>query len=272
MILDGHIHLTVLQGNSKVFRQRLAEGDACGGIVISPSPSSFRHASEAISAEARLAAVLEWTAGVEHLYPFFWIDPLESDAMKQAERALVQGIKGFKIICNRYFPYDPQVISVCTAAAEAGKPVMFHSGILWDGAPSSKYNRPADFESLLFISKLRFSMAHISWPWCDEMIAVYGKFQAMRRRNLELNSELFIDTTPGTPDIYRDDTLRKLFTVGYRVQDNVFFGTDNIAEEYDSDCFRQFVERDNKIMTNLGLDEITKNKYFANNLLRFLGA
>ena len=60
--------------------------------------------------------------------------------------------------------------------AKLNVPVIFHTGILWDGRVSSNYNRPLHWESLLPITNLRFSMGHCSWPWVDECIALYGKF------------------------------------------------------------------------------------------------
>lgn len=77
-------------------------------------------------------------------------------------------------------------------------------------APSSQYNRPSEFEPLLEINGLKFSLAHISWPWCDELIAVYGKFLNAYAGNPDHSVEMFIDITPGTPPIYRQEVLTKL--------------------------------------------------------------
>ena len=74
----------------------------------------------------------------------------------------------------------------------------------------------------------------MSWPWCDEMIAVYGKSQAVRSMRSRPAAEMFIDTTPGTPVIYRREALTKMFTVGYAVEHNIFFGGDCRAQTYNS--------------------------------------
>ena len=63
-------------------------------------------------------------------------------------------------------------MEVFRTISQADRPILFHSGILWDGKPSGPYNHPAGFESLLEVDGLRFCLAHISWPWCDELIAV----------------------------------------------------------------------------------------------------
>jgi len=144
---------------------------------------------------------------------------------------------------------------------------LFHSGILWNGEPSSKYNRPAEFEPLFHIEGLKFALAHVSWPWCDECIAVYGKFL----NSPNATAEMFIDITPGTPAVYREETLRKLFLVGYNVSSNIIFGTDNLANDYNSDWALEWIERDNQIYRNLAIGEETINNIYAANLMRFLG-
>ena len=74
---------------------------------------------------------------------------------------------------------------------------------MWDGKPSGPYNRPVGFESLLEVQGLRFCMAHVSWPWCDELVAVYGKVLNGYTNRRDLTVEMFVDITPGTPPIYR---------------------------------------------------------------------
>ena len=48
----------------------------------------------------------------------------------------------------------------------------------------------------------------------------------------DLSVEMFIDTTLGTPVIYRNEVLTKLLTVGYDVLDNIIFGTNCNTSEY----------------------------------------
>ena len=176
------------------------------------------------------------------------------------------GVVGYKVICTHFYPRDPRALDVFRAIADIGKPILFHSGILWDGQDSSRYNRPAEFEALLGINDLRFSLAHISWPWCDECIALYGKLQ-----HSKLAPKMFVDVTPGTPPIYREEALTKLFTVGYDVEGNVFFGSDSDAGDYRVDRVHEMIERDNAIYSKLGLKNETREKVYAGNIRRFLG-
>lgn len=153
--------------------------------------------------------------------------------------------------------------------AELDKPIFFHSGILWFGGDSSKYNRPLNWECLVDIKGLRFSLGHCSWPWIDECIALYGKFLNAYANGM--GAEMFFDTTPGTPAIYRRELLTKLYTVGYDVADNVFFGTDCSADQYNPSWAAKWMQTDGAILEELGADEEIFQKMYQDNLLRFLG-
>ena len=121
------------------------------------------------------------------------------------------------------------------------------------------------------IQGLRFALAHISWPWCDENLAVYGKIQYALAHRPDLSAEMFIDMTPGTPPIYRDDALTKLFTVGYPVIDNVLFGTDCNANHYDAEMVTELMAIDNRIYKKLGMGDDLLHKIYSDNLKRFIG-
>ena len=271
MILDGHIHIHGKDNDRSTFSGRLKEAGVDGGLVISMPPAALAVVGDTAPAGERIDDVISLTQDNADLYPFFWIDPTEDDAPEQVERAVERPIAGFKVICGNHEVGDPRAMKVFRAIAAHGKPILFHSGILWDGMPSSRFNRPHLFEALLDVDGLRFSLAHISWPWCDELIAVYGKFLNAYSRRPDLSVEMFIDVTPGTPPIYRRDALSKLFTVGYDVQNNVIFGSDCLVHDYNVAWVRQWIARDNEIYGQIGVKEATKEKVYSENLLRFLG-
>ncbi len=269
MILDGHIHVEKRSDNPAGLVGRLEEAGIEGGVIISLSPPTDDSPDDP---GERLDDVLRRTAGHEMLFPFFWIDPLHPGAPDQVAAAVERGVAGFKVIPHNHLPGDDRAMVVYRQIADAGKPLLFHSGILWDGRPSGNFCRPCNFEALLDVDGLRFALAHISWPWVDECIAVYGKFLNAYSSRPDLSVEMFIDLTPGTPPIYRRDALTKLFTVGYDVANNVLFGLDSSTDDYNVAWANEWIERDNEIYAELGLGEAVRRKVYADNLLRFVGA
>lgn len=271
MIIDGHIHISAGPVDQRGLVEKMQAAGVDGGALFSLPPACFVRLEQPHAAHERLDNLLAWVEGNANLYPIFWIDPLEPDAIDQVATANRRGVLGYKVICNRHYPGDPAALRVFRAIAAAGKPIFFHSGILWDGQDSSRYNRPAEFEALLNVAGARFSLAHVSWPWCDEHIAVYGKLRHARLHQADLAVEMFVDLTPGTPPIYREEVLTKLFTVGYEVERNVFFGTDCHTGDYDSAWAREWIERDTRIYRRLGLTPETIDQVYALNVKRFLG-
>jgi predicted TIM-barrel fold metal-dependent hydrolase len=272
-ILDGHIHLMHDAPRTESFLARMRAAGVSGGALISRPPACFGRAkAEGDPAPAvRLQQILDWCAPGTNLYPLFWIDPLEPDAPDQVALAVARGVAGFKVICDHFAPGHPAALATFRAIAAAGRPILFHSGILWDGKPSSEYNRPAGFEALLDVPGLRFALAHISWPWCDELIAVYGKILNARRGPAAADVEMFVDITPGTPPIYRQRALSDLFGAGYDVADHMIFGSDCEAPDYNPEWAREWLRRDAGILTGLGLTRDGLGRVQGGNLRRFLG-
>lgn len=268
MLLDGHIHIFSDQPPDPAgLRRRLQSAGISGGVILSLSPHWFRK----LGARRRLDNLCAWTRSSTNLFPFYWIDPLEDDALEQVQLAMQRGVKGFKIICDRFFPHDPRALRVILAIAAARRPILFHSGILWDGQPSSRYNRPAEFEPLMEVKNLTFCLAHLSWPWCDELIALYGKILNARVYRPDVSATLFVDVTPGTPVIYRREVLTRLFKTGYDVNQNVIFGTDCSTNNYNVAWAKAWIARDRTIYRRLKLSTGTQSGIFAENLKRFLG-
>lgn len=269
-MLDCHLHIMGGSPDSAGLASRLAAAGVDGALLISLAPRCFPVWAGENTTRERIENLFGWVGTHPRLFPFYWIDPTEDDALGQVELAVKRGVHGFKCICDRFYPSDGRAQAVFRAVAQAGKPLLLHSGILWDGNDSSRYNRPVEFEALLDIPRLKVALAHISWPWCDELIAVYGKFQAARKQRPDEVAELFVDTTPGTPQIYREEALRKLFTVGYDVKANVMLGSDQLANTYDSENVKDMIARDAEILRGLGLDDGVIAGVMGGNLERFL--
>lgn len=271
MIFDGHMHIQNDDFCPEALALKLQSSGVNGGIIISIPPASFSSNKKAFDPADRLTNLIRWCDAIPGLNGFYWIDPMEEDALTQVDMAVSSGVKGFKIICNHFHPGTDKAIEVYTRIALNCRPILFHSGILWDGNVSSIYNRPAEFEHLLCVPRLRFSLAHVSWPWCDECIAVYGKFLNAYSIDPDNAPEMFIDLTPGTPPIYRKEVITKLYSVGYDIEHNLIFGTDCYVNDYNVSWVKQWLDRDQAIMSDLGLPPEYMDCLFASNAMRFLG-
>ena len=268
-IYDMHIHSFNYSPSPETLLAEMEKTGVYGGCIFSNWPKEA-NAETGTSFEERLEEVFSWTRGYEdRLFPVLWIHPYEEDIINKVRKAAEAGIAAFKIICTNFYVYDDKCMEVLREIARLDKPVIFHTGILWDGEVSSIYNRPLNWEALLEIEGLRFSMGHCSWPWVDECIALYGKFlNSLTVRN---TAEMFFDITPGTPEIYRRELMTKLFDIGYDVGHNIMFGTDSLACGYKSAWSGKWLSTDGAIMDELGVSKKYRELMYEGNLMRFLG-
>ena len=268
-IYDMHIHLGFADMVSENVIARMEKAGVYGGCIISEPPHEY-DGKQTKSFEERLSHVLEFTKPhKDRLFPVMWIHPHEENIKNKIDIAVEKGIVAFKIICSNFFVYEDSCMEVLKHIAKVGKPVIFHTGILWDGQVSSAYNRPINWEHLINIKGLKFALAHCSWPWYDECIALYGKYL-----NAKLGgetAEMFLDLTPGTPEIYREDLIKKLFTIGYDFGDNILFGTDCSGEDYSNSWTEKWLKLDNELMDKFSVGKNVRKKLYEDNLMRFLG-
>ena len=282
MRIDCHVHSRIADCDRDDIIANMKTGGFDGGIIFSQSPS--RGLGDAPTALERIDAVLKLCGKDKYLFPFFFIDPTEPDAIKQVDLAASKGIMGFKVICSMHYPCDERALPVYRRIAEQNKPLMFHSGILYDGKNASgNYNRPCNFEGLLSIDSLRFSLAHVSWPWTDECIAVYGKFNNALSHSKESSrpaGEMFVDLTPGTPRPYRKPMFDRLLFSGYDIKKNILYGIDNSTGPYSPEYAKDTLEQDESIfegyyadgaMFGVKLDDDFREHIYYKNALRFIG-
>lgn len=266
MKFDMHIHCGDQPIDPEKLLQQMQQCGIYGGVLFSHYPQGYK--PDGWSAKDRIEQVLNACRNhPDRLFPVLWIHPHEPDVLSVVEEAAAKGILGFKMICNNF--YVSECMTLIEKIRDLGKPIFFHSGILWDGGDSSKYNRPLNWECLANLKGLRFSLGHCSWPWIDECIALYGKFLNAYANGM--GAEMFFDTTPGTPAIYRRELLTKLYTVGYDVADNVMFGTDCGADNYNYNWTQKWLDTDGTILRELGADESIFQKLYHDNMMRFLG-
>lgn len=264
-IFDAHTHLRSLDVDSEKIIKRLDAANISGANLFSVSPQLSGY-------KERMDSLMKVTEShPDRLFPILFIHPDEEDILSKIDDAVSRGVMGFKMICNNYYVYEDKSMKVLEHIAKAGKPVLFHSGILWGGEVSSKYNKPINWECCLEIKGLKFSLGHCSWPWYDECLAVYGKFLNAYSKTGSMSAEMFLDMTPGTPEIYREDLITKIMTIGYDIKHNLLFGTDCTANNYNVDWAVKWQNIDNQIYDKLAVDEETRSLIYSENMKRFLG-
>ena len=80
------------------------------------------------------------------------------------------GIRGVKMIPDRWSVDDARVEPLLQELAGLGMYVAFHCGIFLDER-SSTYCRPALYEGVHRVPGFHGHLAHLGWPWVDECIA-----------------------------------------------------------------------------------------------------
>lgn len=255
-IYDGHIHTHGKRCDPpEVFLEKARSCGIAGGTIFSVHPANYRPFPDYDQrAESRIDWIVEYTSHTPGFIPYFFADISEPGALRHVEYARRAGIRGFKIICDDKYSVGDH-LDVIEAMAETGLPVMFHSGI--DSIPhlSSRNNRPVMFECLMKVKGLKFSLAHVGWPWCDEFIGIFGKIEMARGDGTPGDfGEMFVDITPGTPGIYRREALRKLYMTGYDAPGHTFWGTDQILNDYSPELTKRMLARDNQIIDEIERD------------------
>lgn len=188
-----------------------------------------------------------------------WVDPRIPGMGNLAQRAVTEmGFSGIKIIPDHYYVCDAALEPFWVALDEVGARVLFHTGILWGNDDGSRFCMPVYMEKLMFYPRIKFVMAHISWPWCEECIAVMGRMkQAAAQGGFDWQS--YIDLTPGTPDHIRKQAIAN--AVSYCGVDRLMFGTDSLSDDLQSQ--KSLIESDGRIFDELGLSARQKEQIFA---------
>jgi predicted TIM-barrel fold metal-dependent hydrolase len=228
----------------------------------------------------------------ERIRAFYWLDPTAEDAADQVERAVADfRYSGVKLIPDHWHIWEERFFPVYERIQKMNVPVLFHVGILWGNADSSRFCRPADCEVMQKFPGVRFALAHVGWPWTDECIAVADRFKTMARirdgrdpelkkdvvwRNRNLHNRQFevdvqckVDLTPGTPDAYRTEVLRRCCEV--LGADMLLFGTDSGGADGLTGIKAQ-QERDERIFREeLGLSVDDIDRIMGSNVLTLFG-
>ena len=187
------------------------------------------------------------------------------DEIKRCRGSL--GLVGVKMLPDHWAPCDDFMFPVYAAIESLGMPILFHSGILWGNADSSRFCRPALYESVIHFPKLTVALAHIGWPWTDECIAVCNRFVFLARETKRKKPQVFIDTTRGTPPVYRRDAIKK--AIACCGAGSILFGSDT-GNPCDFSVSAEHARLDREILSDLGAKAADAEAIMRGNFERFL--
>ena len=291
-IFDGHLHIG---GYKKPDPATLLEKmEACG--VYGSCVFSIDPEDKAFSYEERIDNLFSWVKGYEdRLFPVAWLHPHEENIFEKVRECVNRGVCAFKFIANNYCVKDEIPTKVFKLIEELNKPIIFHSGILYDFDVNCEYNKPANWESFMHYKNLKFTMAHCSHPWFDECIMLYGKFRwignqakyASRGEHTVYKDfpwvknhidekgncsvpELYIDIAPGPNRIYKKEVLTKLCSC-YPKGERIIFGSDTYVEDYPVDTVKEWLAFEKEILDSQNASEEFRNNLYHNSLMSFLG-
>ena len=172
----------------------------------------------------------DYISGIVGDYPeqfigFATVDPWKGEqAVHELERSVTElGLKGLKLhpVHQAFFPNDERFYPIYEKCSELRVPTVFHtgfaaagSGMPGGGGLKLKYGAPipgiddvaADFPELTIV------MAHPSWPWVEEQIAV-----ALHKPNV------YLDLSGWAPKYIPESLIKE---VNSRLRNKVLFGSD----------------------------------------------
>jgi predicted TIM-barrel fold metal-dependent hydrolase len=163
-------------------------------------------------------------ANADVLIPFASIDPHRGKSAARQARRLVEehGVKGFKFHPNLqgFFPNDRMAYPLYEVIEGLGCPAVFHTGQTGIGAglPGGggirlKYSNPMYVDDVAVdFPALRIVLAHPSFPWQDEALAVATH-----------KPHVYIDLSGWSPKYFPPQLVRYANTL---LKDRVLFGSD----------------------------------------------
>jgi predicted TIM-barrel fold metal-dependent hydrolase len=152
------------------------------------------------------------------------IDPWKGEAaLREVERCVDLGMRGLKFmpISQKFYPNDEQFYPLWEMAQKLGLVVLIHSGTTGVGAghPGGggyklKYSRPIPYidDVAADFPELRIIMAHPSWPWQEEQLAM-----------LVHKPNVYMDLSGWSPKYFQPSLVQYANSL---IQDKVLFGSD----------------------------------------------
>ncbi len=266
-IMDSYCYVKGGALTPEFLLERMSRASIGGGCIFSSPPKLTKILQTGMDFESRLAELCSLIAGYEdRLFPVLWIHPDEENILEKLEKAVNAGVCGFLMVCSDFFVYEEKSMALLRQIAQLNKPVFFESGILWNTNISS-YSRPLNWEALLSIPNLRFSLCDCGWPWVDECIALLLKSLYCT----DCTAQMFMNISDRIPAGDRKKLLDRLYTAEHNIYNNILFGTGANTADYCVDSISSRLKDEQKYLLDLGVSKVNLENLYAGNLQRFLG-
>jgi len=256
-VVDCHVHMRGQVEAAEVLRQLDENGVDRVILLTPPERTSLEKTREILQAARPLTE-----AAPERISVLAWVNPaIDGMADLAAEALEKMGYIGIKIIPDHWYATEPRLEPFWERMNELSASILFHTGILYGFDDGSRFCRPVYLEKLLWYPNIRFAMAHISWPWCEECLAVMGRMRAAAsRREQNAQWQSYIDITPGTPPHIRRQALAS--AISFCGPERIMFGTDSKAPDYMVKQ-KDHIRRDLALLEEIGLDEAARERIMA---------
>lgn len=219
-IVDCHVH-TEGETDSNDILKKMDENGLDRMLVCSENERT----SLTTTREKLLTTKKLFDAAPDRISGLAWINPAIPDMANLAEEALCDmGFAGIKIIPDHWYVYEERIEPFWEKMHKLRASILFHTGILYLYEDNSRFCHPVYLEKLLWYPNIRFVMAHISWPWCEECLAVMGRMKAAAAAS-GTQWQSYIDTTPGTPPHIRKQAVSNALSCFG--PERLMFGTDS---------------------------------------------
>ncbi len=248
-IVDCHLHLRSVDVDPK----ELLDGLDANGVDRTIVLSCHERHSLAKTREKLLAAKPIIEIAPDRISALAWVNPaIEGMADLVAEAVEKMGYIGVKIMPDHWYAYEERLEPFWERMNELAAPILFHTGILYGWEDNSRFCRPLWLEKLANYHNIRFAMAHISWPWCEECLAVMGRFRAESGGGKSFPQQSYVDLTPGTPPHIRRQAVAN--AIDFCGAEHVMFGTDaNAPGKLDKQ--KKLIDEYLGILRDTGLDD-----------------
>jgi len=248
-IVDCHVHVAGEVNPAEMIAAMDANGVDRMIILSQPDRTSLAKTRENL-----LKTKAAFDAAGERVSALAWVNPTIDGMADLAAEALTQmGYSGLKIIPDHWYAYEDRLQPFWARMNELEASILFHTGILYGWEDASRFCRPVYLETLLAQPNIRFAMAHISWPWCEENLAVMGRMRAGANRGPDGPRpwQSYVDLTPGTPPHIRRQAVAN--AIDFCGPDRIMFGTDarvpgKMAKQ------KELVDEYVALLADLGLD------------------